>query len=129
MLDFQFHTLEAYFNSSNEYSHPNLFIIIGMQGFGSNSIQIPSATSCNSPPAGFLILLQYSNLFKSLQYLSLYTSATFKVTSWTSPTVLTAAVEFAKSSHTDGFAEVDVSCNCCGADVEPVWIIWSKLLE
>ena len=51
------------------------------------------------------------------------------MTSGTTATVLAATMCFAKSAYTDRLAEVNVSCDGCGADIEPVWIIGSEFLE
>jgi len=51
------------------------------------------------------------------------------MTSRTTATVLAAAMCFAKSAYADITPEVNVSCDGCGADIEPVWIIGSEFLE
>ena len=39
---------------------------------------------------------------------------------WAGATVAGGAVDFAKTTDADGFAEVDVACDGSGADVEPI---------
>ena len=130
MLDFHFHTLEvAYITPAMIILHTNLLAIAGLQCLGSNPIQIPSSASRDTSSSSLLILFQHSNLFKSLQDLSLDTSTTLKMTTWTGSTVLTTAMDFTKGANTDGFAEVDVSCDSCGSDVKPVWVVWCEFLE
>jgi hypothetical protein len=47
----------------------------------------------------------------------------------TTSTVLTSTMYFTKSTYTDRFTEIDVSCDGCGANIEPIWIIGSEFLE
>jgi hypothetical protein len=48
---------------------------------------------------------------------------------WARATVAGGAVNFAKTSNTDGFAEVDVASDRGGADVEPIDRLRRELLR
>jgi hypothetical protein len=98
-------TAESSLHRSTNDIHPlHLVLITGMQSLSSNTIQIPSATLCNTSPASLLILFQHPNLLKSLQYLALNTPASIKVAARTGSTILAAAMDSAKSAYTNRFA-------------------------
>ena len=48
------------------------------------------------------------------------------MTAWTRAAVLTPSMDPTKGSYTDGFAEVNMSGDGCGTDVEPIWIVGSE---
>ena len=75
---------------------------------------------CYPPSPLFLILLQNPNLLQTLHHLTIDASAGINMVAWSRSAILCAAVGFAQTTHADGFAEIDVSGNRGGADVEPV---------
>jgi len=110
--------------SSNDIPSTYLLVLTGMQCLRSNSIQVSSPASRDTPSSSLFILLQDSNLFKSLQHLPLNTATPFEMTSGTSSTILAASMDFSQSTNANRFAEVYMSCDCGSSNVEPIRIVW-----
>lgn len=75
-----------------------------------------------------VILLKDLDLLESLHDLAVNAARGGNVVGGAAATVLGAAVNLAKTTNTDGLAEVDVTGNGSGADVEPVDVLGRHLL-
>lgn len=75
---------------------------------------------CDSAASFLLILLKDTNLLKCLHDLAVNGSGSINVVGWAGSTVTGGAVNLAETTDTDGFAEVDVTGDGGGADVEPI---------
>ena len=104
--------------------HQNLLVIlillIGLDGGLSDTIQISLSSLCDSTTSLVLILLQDTDLLEGLEDLSVNRSGSIDVVRWAGSTVTGRSVDLAKTTDTDGFAEVDVAGDGSGADVEPI---------
>lgn len=67
-----------------------------------------------------LIALKNTNLLEGLHDLAVNRSGSGDVVGWAGTTVAGGSVDLAKTSDTDGFAEVDVASDGRGANVVPV---------
>ncbi len=84
------------------------------------TVQISLSTLRNPSSTLILILLQHTNLLQRLHHFPIDASAGIDVMTGPTATILLAAMHFPETAYTDRFAEVDVSRNGCGPDVEPV---------
>jgi len=88
---------------------------------------------CDTTTSLVFILLQNTNLLKSLHDLAIYASAGIDVVGWAGATVASGAVNLSETTNTDGLSKVDVTGDGSGADVEPVdglrWelLCWASL--
>jgi hypothetical protein len=75
----------------------------------------------SDPPTSLLLILfKYTNLLKCLHDLAIDTSTSIDVVGWARATVTGGAVDFAKTTNTNGFSEIDVTGDRSSTDVEPV---------
>jgi hypothetical protein len=84
------------------------------------TVQITLSTLGDATASLLLVLLQNTNLLKSLHNLAVYASAGIDMVGWAGATVAGGAVDFAKTADTDGFAEIDVTGDSGSANIEPV---------
>ncbi len=84
------------------------------------TIQITLSRLCDTATSLVLILLQNTNLLKSLHNLAVYASAGIDVVGRAGATVASGAVNLSETTNTDGLPEVDVTGDGSSADVEPV---------
>ena len=97
-----------------------LLLLIRLNGGLSNTVQISLARLCDSATSLVLILLKDTDLLECLEDLSVNGSGSVNVVGWARTTVAGGTVDFTKTTDTDGFAEVDVAGDRCGANVEPI---------
>ena len=84
------------------------------------TVQITLSALCDATASLILILLQNTDLLKRLHDLAVYASAGIDMVGWTGTTVAGGAMDFAKTTDTDGFAEVDVAGDGGSTNVKPV---------
>ena len=84
------------------------------------TIQIPPPPLTNPPPTLLLIHLQHANLLQTLHHFAIDAAARIDVVGRAGAAVSSRAVDFAHAAYADGFAQVDVAGDGCGAGVEPI---------
>jgi hypothetical protein len=87
------------------------------------------STLCNPTTSLLLVLLQNTDLLKSLHNFAVYTSAGINMVGWTGTTVAGGSVSLSKTTDTDGFAEVNVTGDGSSPNVKPVNGLGRKLLR
>lgn len=111
-----------------------VILVILLHGSHSNSVQISGTGLSDSSAAlasGVLILIDLLNdteLLEGLDDLAVNGAGGIDVVVWSRASVLGAAVDLAEAANTDGLAEIDVSGNRGGADVEPVGRLRGQLV-
>jgi hypothetical protein len=111
--------------------YQNLLVIlflISLNGSLRNTVQISLSTLGDASSSLILILLQDTDLLKGLHDFAVDATGGIDVVGWARTTVAGAAVDFAETANTDGFAEVDVAGDGGGADVEPINGLRGELL-
>jgi hypothetical protein len=96
-----------------------LLLLISLDSRLGNTVQISLPALRNAPATLVLVLLQHANLLKRLHDFAVYGAGGIDVVGRAGSAVLGAAVDFAEAADTNGFADVDVAGDGCGADVEP----------
>jgi hypothetical protein len=84
------------------------------------TVQISLSALCDSAASLLLILLEDTDLLKCLHDLAVNGSGGVNVVGWAGTTVAGGAVNLAETTNTDGFAEVDVTGDGSGTNVEPI---------
>ena len=94
---------------------------------GALTVQITLAGLGDSAAALLLVLLEDTDLLKSLHDLAVDTTGSIDVLGGADATVLGGTVDSAETADTDGLAEVDVAGDGGGTDVEPVNVLGRQL--
>jgi hypothetical protein len=105
-----------------------LILLLGLSGGLGNSVQITLAGLGDAAATLLLVLLEDTDLLKSLHHLSVDGAGSIDVLGGAAATVLGSAVDLAETADTDGLAEVDVAGDRGSADVEPVNVLGRELL-
>lgn len=103
--------------------YQNLLVILFLVSLNSglrNTVQISLSTLGDASSSLVLILLQDTDLLKGLHDFAVDAARGINVVGWARATVACAAVDFAETADTYGFAEVDVAGDGSSADVKPV---------
>jgi hypothetical protein len=114
-------------------NHKDLFVILivilllSLGGRLGDTVQISLAGLGDAAATLLLILLKDTNLFQSLHNLAVDTATGIDVLGRTDTSVLGGTVDLAKAANTDSLAEVDVTGNGSGADVEPIGVLRRQL--
>lgn len=111
---------------SSAAQHLLVVLVVLLNSSHRNSVQISGTRLGDSPTtlaSGILVLinlLDNAELLERLDDLAVNGAGGIDVVVGPRATVLGAAVDFAETANTDGLAQVDVSGDGGGADVEPV---------
>lgn len=98
------------------YRWPKLTVQITLAGLGDAAATL------------LLVLLEDTDLLKSLADLAVDGAGGVNVVGGANTAVLGGAVDLAEAADTDGLADVDVAGDGGGADVEPVNVLGRELL-
>lgn len=96
-----------------------LVLLLLVNGGLGNAVQIPLTGLGDATATLLLVLLEDTNLLESLEDLAVDTTGGVNVVGGTRATVFRGAVDLSETTDTDGLAEVDVTGDSGGADVEP----------
>lgn len=105
-----------------------LVLLLLVNGGLGNAVQIPLTGLGDATATLLLVLLEDTNLLESLEDLAVDTTGGVNVVGGTRATVFRGAVDLSETTDTDGLAEVDVTGDSGGADVEPVSVLGRELV-
>jgi len=105
-----------------------ILLLLGLEGGLGNTVQITLAGLCDAAATFVLVLLENTDLLKSLHDLAVDGAGGVGVVGRARAAVLGGTVDLAETANTDGLAHVDVAGDGSGADVEPVDVLRRKLL-
>lgn len=99
----------------------NLLVVLLLlvNGGLGNAVQIPLTGLGDATATLLLILLEDTDLLESLEDLAVDTTGGVNVVGGARATVFRGAVDLSETTDTNGLAEVDVTGDSGGADVEP----------
>jgi hypothetical protein len=106
-----------------------LLLLLGLSSGLGNSVQITLTGLGDAAATLVLILLEDTDLLKSLHDLAVNGARGVDVVGGSVAAVLGGTVDLAETADTDGLAEVDVAGDGGGADVEPVNVLRRELLS
>lgn len=105
-----------------------LILLLGLSGGLGNSVQITLASLGDAAATLLLVLLKDTDLLESLHDLAVDGAGGVDVLGGTAASVLGGTVDLSETANTDGLAEVDVTGDGGGTDVEPVNVLGRELL-
>jgi len=92
------------------------------------TVQISLSRLGDATTSLLLILLNDTDLLESLKNLAVYAAGSINVVRWARATIAGRPMNFSKTSNTNSLAEIDVAGDGGRTNVEPVDVLWWKLL-
>ena len=105
-----------------------ILLLVGLEGGHGNTVQITLAGLGDATTSLLLILLEDTDLLKSLHDLTVNGTRGVGVVGWAGTAVAGRTVNLAETANTNGLAHVDVTGDSSGTNVEPVNGLWWELL-
>lgn len=100
-------------------NHLLLLLLLLLEGGLGDAVQIPLAGLGDTTAALLLVLLDDTDLLEGLEDLTVDSARGVNVVRGAGTAVLRGSVDLAEAADTDGLAQVDVTSDSGGADVEP----------
>jgi hypothetical protein len=94
-------------------------VVLGLDSSLGDTVQITLARLGDTTATLLLVVLENTDLLQGLNDLSVDRSGSIDVVGGTGATVLDTTVDLAQTADTDSLADVDVTGDSSGADVEP----------